>query len=270
MSFFGNKWMLIAITLLSGFAYFKIYGPPKFAQLKLFTSIKPSKIDSAWTVVLKEKEAPFLSSKWKKTLRETAEKLLESGSEKELSAIAKKLYALGFLESVQTRLTDRKTLEIFLKTYKPLFVVTADKQRYLSSTGVVFGDARENYFDASGEDIIQISDLFNERNSSWRLFNESSLILDEKEQVLVNQALNLRVVLRDNNIIAEKIIVDRYRGFSLILRDTNTEVILGSKDFSSRVLRLATVTRNLEKKGVQAERIELDYEGKAFIKERKI
>lgn len=265
----GNRWALSAFTAVLGAIYFNFYGVTQISHLIPFSSQHKNSVPIIWNIVLKETGNSTLSDSGKSLVQEKAKTKLRTGDEKELKKIAKDLHALGFLESVLARRLEPHTLELIIKSYQPIYLVKADKLRYLSSEGVVFGDPRKNYFKIEPEPTY-IVDLFDRKSGSWNFYNNSSLILEQKERVLVDQVLNLRGVLRDNNIIAEKIIVDRYRGFSLILKDTNTEVILGSKDFASRVVRLATVTRNLEKKGIQAERIELDYEGKAFIKERKI
>ena len=60
----------------------------------------------------------------------------------------------------------------------------------------------------------------------------------------------------------------KHRGFSITLKGDSTEVFLGNAPYNVKITRMHSIILDLRKKGSQAQRIELDYDGKAFIKEK--
>jgi hypothetical protein len=51
--------------------------------------------------------------------------------------------------------------------------------------------------------------------------------------------------------------------------DDDTEIVIGLQPFAYKLKKLQNILDGLRRDGIVASRIELDYEGKAFIKERK-
>ena len=76
--------------------------------------------------------------------------------------------------------------------------------------------------------------------------------------------------VRDSNHKIKSIEFKRFRGFFVVLQTSETEVALGRSPFSGKLVRLHEILKRLEKTSSTAARIELDYQGKAFIKEKKL
>ena len=58
--------------------------------------------------------------------------------------------------------------------------------------------------------------------------------------------------------------------FFVVMKDNEAEVALGRPPFAEKLVKLGELINKLSKKGDVASRIELDYQGKAFIKLKKM
>ncbi len=91
---------------------------------------------------------------------------------------------------------------------------------------------------------------------------------NKEEQALIREALGLNDGLTAKNIKTSSIRYQNHRGFFVIMEPGSIEVSIGRAPFDDKVNRLAEVLERVDRQKVS--RIELDYHGKAFIKERKL
>jgi hypothetical protein len=85
----------------------------------------------------------------------------------------------------------------------------------------------------------------------------------------VRDALDVWRLVEENNIPVKQLNFQKFRGYALTLQD-DTEIVIGLKPFAYKLKKLNDILTGLARDGIVASRIELDYEGKAFIKERKL
>ena len=91
---------------------------------------------------------------------------------------------------------------------------------------------------------------------------------NKEEHALIREALKLYDGLTTKNIKASSIRYQNHRGFFAIMDPGQIEVSIGRAPFDEKLNRLAEVLERVDRQKVS--RIELDYHGKAFIKERKL
>ena len=158
--------------------------------------------------------------------------------------------------------TNRIVANIKLRT--PVFLVEADKLRYMTESGIIYGEAKEPDI----EKFPTLTGLFSERTSSYRLLEDQSVELRAEEKTIASEAIQLLAICRNKGLNPIKIEHIIYRGFSMILDENKTEIMIGRAPFWASIDRLHQILVKLKEKGKVATRIELDYAGKAFIKEK--
>ena len=99
---------------------------------------------------------------------------------------------------------------------------------------------------------------------------DSLYMLSDAEQTNVQQALELSQMAMQIGFICEKIIYEQYRGWQAKIEDVAALVFFGPAPFGSKLQKLRDILASLRAKNMQAARIELDYEDKAFVQQKKI
>jgi hypothetical protein len=89
----------------------------------------------------------------------------------------------------------------------------------------------------------------------------------DREHLL--QAVDLGARAAEQGIEVKRVHYQKFRGYSIFSPD-NSEIVVGLGPFDYKVKKLRGILEGLKRDGIVASRIELDYEGKAFIKERRL
>lgn len=145
----------------------------------------------------------------------------------------------------------------------PTLRVDADVMRLLSTDGEVYGEARTE----PEKNLPLLSGLFDPKDTLvWS--SEGAVVLDEVRTQSVKDALQLLANLKTSQLAFDEIRNIPSRGLSLVNQSEKFEVFLGRPPYDKKISRLEKILVKLRLKGVTAARIELDYEGKAFIKEK--
>lgn len=175
---------------------------------------------------------------------------LASKIQKKLSAKRVTLVSLG-----------NNTVSIDLEMHKAIAAIEFGKKRLLSDEGKVFG----NYIETRDHSLPLIKGIGMKDKVS--LADDQSLVLDEESVQRISEA---RLLINEGlryNIHYRAIHLDPYRGFQVLLKDKRIRVEMGRTPFKKRYIKLVKILSNLSRKKVNQARIELDYQGKAFIKE---
>lgn len=160
--------------------------------------------------------------------------------------------------------TSRQQVTVFVEVRRPLMVTLVNRKlRYLSIKGDIYGQSQKNsgYPRLSGV-------LLNAK--TYKTDTNDAYILTADEQRILHQAISLLSIARQNNLAVKKIIYENYRGFKMKISNLDALIFFGHSPFAKKFQKLQNILASLQKKNTQATRIELDYEGKAFVKEKKI
>jgi hypothetical protein len=135
--------------------------------------------------------------------------------------------------------------------------------------GTVFGDAADNAGNpSSASPGVIITGVFDQRPNPT-VDDSLRVIITAEERRHLFDALEVWQRSNESGVEIRQINFQKFRGFAVSLAD-GTEVVLGLKPFDYKLKKLRGILDGLKRDGVAAARIELDYEGKAFIKERKL
>jgi cell division septal protein FtsQ len=191
-------------------------------------------------------------------------KVLDPANRKE--DIASQIQSLTNSGLVSILRSGFQTFVINIEARHALFYIQADKPRFLSSQGQIYG-----IVPASQKDLmIEVSGIFEPSRKDFEFSQDHTLTLTPAETKRISNLLELNKYVVDNDLAVTAYRFINYRGFEITLKDHSTKVLLGKSSFSEKLERLKNILNDLNQKGKQAQIIELDYKGKAFIKEAEL
>lgn len=189
--------------------------------------------------------------------------IAETGSLAAASAKLQKEFEVKLVRFVQT---DNHTVYVSLFFREPRFRISADQIRLLSTEGDVYGQPTT----PQERSLPLISGIFMDNDIPIRLHGDGSLALSNQQKIAIQDVLHLAKLAEENKVIYDEMNYVAFRGVTLLDRQTGVEVSLGKPPFEKKISRLEKILLKLKQKGTMAERIELDYDGKAFIKEKSL
>ena len=225
-----------------------------------------------WHVHMAGPDGNPLGEELKREILKTASSILKTGSPSELQTLEESLEGIGSLENIQVIRPQYGTVVISAATRQPAMLVqVGGKIRYLTAEATVYGDTSNQSGNPNGvQPTVLVSGIFDARPPSSIQLDHSARVITtpEEHQILLNVIALWRISL-NQGLALRAVTHQRFRGFDIKLED-DSEVILGSAPFEYKMDKLVGIFAKLRKQGVTASRIELDYDGKAFIKERKL
>ena len=157
---------------------------------------------------------------------------------------------------------DRIRINIALR--QPILHVKADRLRNVTAIGQIYGSASQD------EKLPQILGIFAGEEKKWDFDDDQTLKVTEHQRQMMQEAVELYQLAKKEGYGVSSIQYIKFRGFLLRTKDDNIEIAFGRSPFNSRMRELNKILKDLKQKGRQASRIELDYKGKAFIKEKSL
>lgn len=217
-----------------------------------------------WTVAVQTLDASPLPLRVENFVVETAQQHLQRGKQQHLRATAEAIREDPQLAAVQVIKTAGDRVAVFVDLRRPAMVLQVNARwRYLSMRGDIYGSA-----DKAAVYPQLVGVLHQERE--YELDEDGLYVLDTVEQQNVQQALDLLQMAMQNGFICEKIIYEQYRGWQAKIADVTAHIFFGHAPFTTKFQKLRDILASLRAKNTQAARIELDYEDKAFVQQKKL
>lgn len=196
-------------------------------------------------------------------------KILGNGSKDRLSFAAQHLMKSGVFEFVSIRRIDLETLLVKVRPRTPFaFVDIGDEVSFITRSGEVFKSTSQIKMPEPDYKFV-VTGIFSHRDRRLEWTDRQSLNLSSEESRAILEYLDLIKAIDDAKLDIKSIHHLRFRGFVVKLSETETDVTLGYGSFEKKLVKLKQILGSLNRRSINAERIELDFEGKAFIKERK-
>lgn len=199
-----------------------------------------------------------------------AQKGLKTGSPSELRLLSRQVESAGLLESVRIVRPLVDTVVLTAEIRRPtLLIDVGGRTRFLTADGTVFGDINDTTVQLNfPKPSVRLTGIFEQRPNP-QIDSSNRVITNSDERRHLRDALEIWRLVEENKIQVKQLNFQKFRGFALLL-DDDTEIVIGLKPFAYKLKKLNDILAGLARDGVVASRIELDYEGKAFIKERKL
>lgn len=263
---FGQKLRLYgtALTLVLALAGIS-YGVYRFKTQGVFVADRPDRID--WKVSIRAAEDQSLPSPAMEDITQTVKRLAGDGSKKSLSRAAEAVQKLDSYAQVSLVKLSPTELAVHVKRRTPAFCVQADKLRFVATDAVVYGSPDPANPNACPGPTL--TGLFDEHRK-YTVKGDFTIALDNDERVILREALELLRLAKEKKQSFSQLSYRRFRGFFVTLSGSGAEVAMGRAPFSGKLDKLTGILTKLQAKGQVAERIELDYQGKAFIKSKKM
>lgn len=234
-------------------------------SFKTSTSPAPQRREIPWRIDLKNEGDEAVDHALQAQIIATLQKNLGAETPLRLEKIAEIIQRMGSFASVRLAKTAPQTLIVQLTPRKARLCMEADQLRYIGIDGSVYGSPST----ASLCPGPVLKGVF-EQGHRFRLNGDSTVLLSDDETQIVQQALLLMASLDDNALQLSSVMYAKYRGFIVTLVGKPTEIALGIAPFETRLRKLSSLLEKLTSRGEEALRIELDYQGKAFLKLKKI
>lgn len=225
-----------------------------------------SRSQTSWKVTLKMAGDAPLSPAAAEDILAVVRKNLGQGTKTDLRRAARLAQQTESFAVVHLVRTGNTGVLVQIKPRQALLCIEADKLRLVGADGAVYGAALSP--EVCPGPILR--GVFSEGRGKFVLHDDVSLKLDEEEQGIVREALDLVQLAAGEKLAIASLEHRRYRGFTIALKDRELEVAIGRAPFAGKLHKLDEILGKLSEKGEQAMRVELDYQGKAFIKLKKM
>lgn len=245
--------LILLLTLTVGLTFFFNERVSKESPIPLNLVLTPS-----WDISVLSN----LRQNKQKVLRIFEEKKSNFASLQSLADFLQKSFPLAQTNIIQT---GPQKLKIILTERSPVLTLYAEKPRLISSSGEVYGEA-------GPKDIHLPSayDLLEKSRDSYIFSEANALLISQEESERMTEALLILSLSEKFSLAPKSISFIPYRGFKLHLKGSSVEVFLGRKPFEYKFVKLLEILKQTQEANQEANTIELDYEGKAFIKTSKI
>lgn len=232
-----------------------------------FKMIKLEKVKySIPQIVIKPEESGHLSDDIVKKISDYAYRIIKDSNQMDFEDIAKKIQNNFKFTRVHIFQSSSEQLVIFPFRRKAVLTTSINNKTYfISDENQVFESE-----DISKDNLVKVSNIVERSRGKLKFDEDNSLELESEEEKYIQESLVLYHSLIKNNFEIKQIDFNKYRGFYVTINNSEIEVILGRMPFDQKIKRLLQIIELQKSSGTQISKIELDYEGKAFIKEQKI
>jgi len=184
-----------------------------------------------------------------------------------LETLAAKLQVEHLAERVSLVKTGAHRMAVMLYPREPILRIEADKMRLLTKTGLVYGEPSD---EPSGENLVVLTKFFDSQKARFDFAKDATLVLNKDEAKRIKDAIDLHEQAVASQLSLQSITYISHRGFELQLQEPPVVVMVGEPPYAEKLQQLRRLLDKTLENGRQVVRIELDYNGKAFIKEHKI
>ena len=271
------RWVLLlpvlSFVVYVAYLHFEVELLWKLQSLKspgsLFSSSSqphPSeRVYRPWRVSVEGDHKTPPAKNWKFEIIETIKQHLKEGRRDELAHVARLVLKSSMYDQVQlTRLAPRHVL-VKVRVPSSIALIKADVLRFLSPHGHVFGRAKaEDY-----PELPQITGVFPNPPSKFPALPNNKLILSSKTQDILREILAALDLITEAGLSLETLHYDLYRGVHIRLKD-HVLVALGHPPYEKKITRLSSILIEAVERGEELRKVELDFEGKAFVQSQDV
>lgn len=216
-----------------------------------------------WSIELASDTDKPLPDKYHQQILKIASKHLKTGDKDELLSIAGAVRNSGLFGHVGVKNYARGKIAISYKRRQP--VAKVETGYLLSSSGQIYSSRTEHF---GADEHIVLSGIW-EPESRPKSRRDRSLVLSSKQMNTVTEMEELIELMSKVDLSVRGIHFVAFRGFELTMNHQEIKVAIGMSPFATKLDRLKRILEAKPGESSTISRIELDYQGKAFIKRRK-
>ncbi len=216
-----------------------------------------------WKLTIKAEDRSLLENQEEQAIIQAVKAHVSEGNEKDLLRAIATIKTDETFAKVHFVRTGLDQLTLYYAKRVPLMCYQGEQLHYISSAAEIYGFVDDPQ-KCPGPIVTGILD---ERKKSPK---NAVLSLTPEEQKNTDNAIQLAKILAFYKHEPTKLSFEKYRGFYINIKDLETDIALGNPPFETKLEKLGEVLKKISSKGEVAQRIELDFQGKAFIKMKKM
>ncbi|MCX6117919.1 MAG: hypothetical protein NT027_10280 [Proteobacteria bacterium] len=236
-----------------------------FHNLQVYLQLPPPE----WNIQIVDPNGVPLSDDIRREIFKQAQKVTRNRHNIDQSQLIQTIGSLGMFEKISIVRPQFQTVVIGATVRVPIMTTMINGQlRLVTEEGHIYGSSSQLAEKADSQSLVEVSGIIEKQNADPDFDVTQKMRLSPDESSRLGSAITLRSQALKMGLVFNKIEYQGYRGFSLNMTDSS-EIVLGVGPFEYKLEKLAGILTKLKAQGITAARIELDYDGKAFIKERK-
>ena len=258
--------LVVSLSWFLAVEFHKVYSNT-LANVLSWSYLNPKQ----WNIQIIDIQGTPLTDDLRKEVFKRVSSTVRVASPAALQSARSSVESMGRLQNISVVRPKYDTLVISATIRTPvLLVAVGSKNMLLSADGTVYGDATSDEFASQASALTStLYGIFDKRASPIQYDKSQRVITTQDEGALLRAACDLFSQLVKQSFAVKSISYVDYRGFSAVV-DDDTEIVLGSIPFHDKIDKLSSIYSKLKAQGTTAARIELDYDGKAFVKEKKM
>ena len=205
------------------------------------------------------KKISFLSDLDFPTKRKIKSKLLKNYDTQSISDLSQSIQNDFNFKNVGLSVNAKNEIYVSIKKHEPKLVVEYGKPRIYTKAKKLIDT---NNYSQSG--LTKLTGLTPKESITYK--NDRSISLPIGDREIIDKANLLIKTAMGYNIKYKSINFDEFRGFSGMLSNNNYNVVIGFPPFEAKYKKLNRIIYELKTQGKFSAKIELDYQGKAFVK----
>ncbi len=178
-----------------------------------------------------------------------------------LAPLALELHQSMGLRSINVIQTKPFQIHVATEPFVAAMVVELDMWRFVTDDGIVFGQTTEREV----QTLPVLKGL--DRKAPLVRSPNGTIVPSSGNQRIIDDTLLAISEGKRYNIEYRTLLYDDFRGLAGELQEPAYKVTLGFTPYSNKYLKLEKILTSLKQRGLTSATIELDYKGKAFVKE---
>ncbi len=215
-----------------------------------------------WKLTIKAEDRSLLGNQEEQAIIQAVKTHVSEGDQKDLLRAIATIKTDETFAKIHFVRTGLDQLTLYYDKRVPVMCYQGEQLHYISSVAEIYGFVD----DPQKCPGPIVTGIIEERKKSGK----AVLSLTVEEQKNTGNALQLAKILAFYKYEPTKLSFEKYRGFYINIKDLETDIALGNPPFEAKLEKLGEVLKKISSKGEVAQRIELDFQGKAFIKIKKM
>jgi len=216
-----------------------------------------------WKLTIKAEDRSLLGNQEEQAIIQAVKLHVTEGEPSDLLKAISTIKTDETFAKVHFVRTGLEELTLYYAKRVPIMCYQGDHLRFISNAAEIYGFVDDPQ-KCPGPVVTGILD---ERKKSAK---NAVLTLTTEEQKNTENAIQLTKILAYYKHEPTLLSFEKYRGFYINIKDLETDIALGNPPFETKLEKLGEVLKKISSKGEVAQRIELDFQGKAFIKMKKM
>ncbi|MCY4443429.1 MAG: cell division protein FtsQ/DivIB [Proteobacteria bacterium] len=216
--------------------------------------------EDPWRISIVDKKGQAPSHTISQSIIAATTNRLNHGSRDELQRLSHYILRESVFDHVSITRTAPKHVLIRVNIPEAVAIIEAGSWRLLSKHGGVLGKIAPK----DQPHLPRISGVFSPEAKPYTITSSNKLSIRQDQARIITRILTTLALMKETGLSIESLNYDPYLGISLSL-SSQVHIGLGHPPYNTKIRRLASIIQQAKKNGSAIKKIELDFQGKAFV-----